>query len=176
MDYDHSCVNDTSVADCNMISHNYSSLHCVNNPNDHSHAEKDSNDHSHVKKDSSNRVDVKKDSDNHGRVKMNPDDHNHVKKESSNRRHAKKDSSNHVDVKKDTDDHGDDHINAINQLLYDKFKDFQGLSTPLLGLKLSFPKFDWLAGFAGFAYFQILHTGEDHWITIKMNSDHEVDV
>ena len=50
------------------------------------------------------------------------------------------------------------------------------MSTPLLGLKLSFPKFDWLAGFAGFAYFQILHTGEDHWITIKMNSDHEVDV
>ena len=101
----------SAPADCNMISHNYSSLHCVNNPNDHSHAEKDSNDHSHVKKDSSNRVDVKKDSDNHGRVKMNPDDHNHVKKESSNRRHAKKDSSNHVDVKKDTDDHGRVKVN-----------------------------------------------------------------
>ena len=111
MDYDHSCVNDTSVADCNMISHNYSSLHFVNNPNDHSHAEKDSNDHSHVKKDSSNRVDVKKDSDNHGRVKVNPDDHSHVKKESSNRRHAKKDSSNHVDVKKDTGDHGRVKVN-----------------------------------------------------------------
>ena len=33
---------------------------------------------------------------------------------------------------------GDDHINAVNQLLHDQFKDFQGLSTPVLGQKLWF--------------------------------------
>ena len=69
---------------------------------------------------------------------------------------------------------GDDHINAVNQLLHDQFEDFQGLSTPVLGQKLLFQKFDWMAGSAGFGYFQILHTGEDHWITVKLLSDHEV--
>ena len=69
---------------------------------------------------------------------------------------------------------GDDHINAVNQLLHDQFEDFQGLSTPVLGQKLLFQKFDWMAGLAGFEYLQILHTGEDHWITVKLLSDHEV--
>ena len=31
-----------------------------------------------------------------------------------------------------------------------------------------------MAGLAGFEYLQILHTGEDHWITVKLLSDHEV--
>jgi len=37
-----------------------------------------------------------------------------------------------------------------------------------------FQQFDWMAGLAGFGYYQTLHTGEDHWITIKLLSDHEV--
>ena len=36
----------------------------------------------------------------------------------------------------------DDHINAVNQLLHDQFEDFQDLSTPVLGQKLLFQKFD----------------------------------
>ena len=69
---------------------------------------------------------------------------------------------------------GDDHINAVNQLLLDQFEDFQGLSIPVLGQMLLFKKFDWVAGYAGFGYFQVLHTEEDHWITVKLLSDHEV--
>jgi len=71
---------------------------------------------------------------------------------------------------------GDDHINAVNQLLRGQFGDFQGLSTPVLGQGLAFQKFDFLAGFAGFGYYQILHTGADHWMTVKLVSDHEAEV
>ena len=55
-------------------------------------------------------------------------------------------------------------------------EDLHGLSTPVLGQQVSFRKFDWLAGAAGFCYYQILHTAADHWITIKLISDHEVEV
>ena len=34
----------------------------------------------------------------------------------------------------------------------------QGLCLPVLGQKLSFPKFEWASGYAGYAYFQILYT------------------
>ena len=69
---------------------------------------------------------------------------------------------------------GDDHINAANQLLRSQFEELQGLSSPVIGQKLSFDKFDWMLGYAGYAYYQVLHTGADHWVTIKAISDHEV--
>jgi len=43
---------------------------------------------------------------------------------------------------------GDDHMNAVNQLLHSQFEDFQGLSMPVLGQKLLFQQFDWMAGLA----------------------------
>ena len=71
---------------------------------------------------------------------------------------------------------GDEHINAANQLSWSQFPDIQGLCTPVLGQKLCFPKFITLKGYAGHSYLQILHTGEDHWITIEILSKEEVRV
>ena len=68
----------------------------------------------------------------------------------------------------------DEHINAASQLLRGQFEDLQELCSPVLGQKLSFPKFEWASGYAGYAYFQILHTGSDHWIAIKAISESEV--
>ncbi|XP_065908034.1 uncharacterized protein [Dysidea avara] len=68
----------------------------------------------------------------------------------------------------------DDHINAASQLLRDQFPDLQGLSTPAIGECFKFEKFDWMIGYAGFAYCQVLHTGCDHWVAIKAVSDNEV--
>ena len=59
---------------------------------------------------------------------------------------------------------GDDHINAANQLLHSQFKELQGLSSPVIGQKLSFEKFDCMLGYAGYAYYQVLHTGEQFQI------------
>jgi len=61
----------------------------------------------------------------------------------------------------------DEHINAASQLLHGQFEDVQGLCSPVLGQKLLFPKFACASGYAGYAYFQILHTGSDHWIAIS---------
>ena len=68
----------------------------------------------------------------------------------------------------------DDHINAASQLLRDQFPDLQGLSTPAVGECFKFEKFDWMLGYAGIAYCQVLHTGSDHWVAIKAVSDSEV--
>lgn len=54
---------------------------------------------------------------------------------------------------------GDEHINAVNQLLRSQFPDFQGMCTPILGQRLSFPEFNTMQGYAGFPYLQVLHTG-----------------
>lgn len=71
---------------------------------------------------------------------------------------------------------GDEHINAVNQLLRSQFPDFQGLCTPVLGQRLSFPEFNIVQGYAGFFYLQVLHTGADHWVTIEISSQEEVRV
>ena len=68
----------------------------------------------------------------------------------------------------------DEHINAASQLLQGQFEDVQGLCSPVLGQKLLFPKFQWASGYAGYAYFQFLHTGSDHWVAIKAISESEV--
>lgn len=31
-----------------------------------------------------------------------------------------------------------------------------------------------MLGYPGYAYYQVLHIGADHWVTIKAISDHEV--
>ena len=69
---------------------------------------------------------------------------------------------------------GDHHINAANQLLRSQFQKLQGQSSPVIGQKLSFEKFNWMLGYAGYAYYQVLHTGADHWVIIKAILDHEV--
>ena len=71
---------------------------------------------------------------------------------------------------------GDDHVNAANQLLRSQFENLQALSTPMVGQGLPFDRFDWMLGYAGYGYYQVLHTGSDHWVTIKATSDHEVHV
>lgn len=71
---------------------------------------------------------------------------------------------------------GDDHVNAANQLLKSQFENLQGLSTPIVGQGLSFDRFDRMLGYAGYGYYQVLHTGSDHWVTIKAISDQEVHV
>ena len=38
---------------------------------------------------------------------------------------------------------------------------------------LSLERFDWIMGHAGYAYYQILHTGSVHWVTIKAVSDYK---
>ena len=63
----------------------------------------------------------------------------------------------------------DDHINPASQLLHGQFGDVQGLCLPVL--ELSFPRFEWASEYVGYAYFQILHTGSDHWIAIKATSE-----
>ena len=67
-------------------------------------------------------------------------------------------------------------MQSINYCMsqHDQFEDFQGFSTPVLGQKLLFQNFEWMAGLAGFEYLQILHTGEDDCITVKLLSDYEV--
>ena len=52
----------------------------------------------------------------------------------------------------------DDHINATNQLLHGQFENVQGLSSLVVGQKLSFEQFDCRLGYAGYGYYQILHT------------------
>lgn len=49
---------------------------------------------------------------------------------------------------------GDEHINAVNQLLRSQFPDLQGLCTPVLGQRLSFPEFNIVQGYAGFFTFK----------------------
>ena len=58
-------------------------------------------------------------------------------------------------------------MNAANQLLKSQFEDFQGFATPIVGQSLSFNRFDWMMGYAGHGYYQVLHTGSYHWITTK---------
>lgn len=51
------------------------------------------------------------------------------------------------------------------------------LSAGVVRQKFSFESFDWIMGLAGYVYYQILHTGSDHWVTtIKAVSDNELDV
>ena len=71
---------------------------------------------------------------------------------------------------------GDEHINAANQLLRSQFPDIQGLRSPVVGQRFCFPTFDIVLGYAGFCYFQVLHTGACHWVTIQVLSDEEVHV
>ena len=47
----------------------------------------------------------------------------------------------------------DEHINAASQLSHGQFGDVQGLCSSVLGQKLSFPKFEWESGYAGYANF-----------------------
>ena len=68
---------------------------------------------------------------------------------------------------------GDEHINATNLFLRSQFPDLQGLCTPVLGQRLSFPEFNAVQGYVGFDYFQVLHTGSDHWVTVQILSQEE---
>jgi len=63
---------------------------------------------------------------------------------------------------------GDEHINTANQLLRSQFLDVQGLCSPVVGQRLCFPAFDIVQGYAGFSYFQVLHTGLCHRVTIQI--------
>ena len=69
---------------------------------------------------------------------------------------------------------GDDYFDAANKLLRSLFEELQGLSSPVIGQNLSFEKFDRVLGYEGYAYYQVLYTGTDLWVTIKAISDHEV--
>ena len=70
----------------------------------------------------------------------------------------------------------DEHITAASDLLRAQFAHVQGLCTPVLGQKLCFPLFDEVIGYAGHSYIQVLHTGTDHWIAVKIISDNELHV
>lgn len=71
----------------------------------------------------------------------------------------------------------DRHIDAANHLLLDKFPELQGLSTPILGQKFSFPVFCFMLAASGYPYIQILHIPENnHWITIQITLSEEVNV
>ena len=66
-----------------------------------------------------------------------------------------------------------------NLLLRSQFPDLQGLCTPILGQRLSFPEFNAVQGYAGFyyfQYFQVLHTGSDHSVTVQILSQEEARV
>ena len=65
-------------------------------------------------------------------------------------------------------------MSAASELLRAQFAHVQGLCTPVLGQKLCFPLFDEVMGYAGHPYIQIIHTGADHWIAIKIVSDNEL--
>ena len=56
------------------------------------------------------------------------------------------------DVKND-EKLGDDHIDAANKLLCSQFEELQGVSSPVIGKNLSFEKFDWVLGYAWYAYY-----------------------
>ena len=69
----------------------------------------------------------------------------------------------------------DRHIDAVNQLLKDKFPDIQGLATPLLGQTLSFPCYNCFEVAAGFLYAQILHClANDHWLTLQVQFNEDI--
>ena len=71
---------------------------------------------------------------------------------------------------------GDEHINAANQLLQSQFSDIQGLQSFLLGQRFCFTKFNVVKGYAGCSYIQVMHTGEDHWVTIEIIGEDKVRV
>ena len=51
--------------------------------------------------------------------------------------------------------------------------EFTGVIISSNRTEVSFERFNWIMGHAGYAYYQILHTGSDHWVTIKAVSDYE---
>jgi len=65
----------------------------------------------------------------------------------------------------------------VNQFLSDKFPDIQGLSTPLLGQTLTFPRYDCFEAAAGLSYVQVLHYPKnDNWLTLQVEFDEEIRV
>ena len=72
---------------------------------------------------------------------------------------------------------GDEHINAANLLLRSQFPDLQGLYMHTSARPTtSFPEFNAVQDYAGFDYFQVLHTGSDHWVTVQILSQEEARV
>ena len=67
------------------------------------------------------------------------------------------------------------YINAANQLLRSQFPGIQGLQSPLLGQRFCFTKFN-VKGYAGCSYIQVMHTGQDHWVTVEIIGEDEVRV
>ena len=53
----------------------------------------------------------------------------------------------------------DRHIDAANQMLRKQFPEVRGLKSPVMGQSLSFPVTDP-------PFVQILHVGENHWMTV----------
>lgn len=53
----------------------------------------------------------------------------------------------------------DRHIDAANQMLCKQFPEVRGLKSPVMGQSLSFPVTDP-------PFVQILHVGENHWMTV----------
>ena len=73
---------------------------------------------------------------------------------------------------------GDKKLPTSQPIIRKKYfiADIQGLQSPLLGQRFCFTKFNVVKGYAGCSYIQVMHTGQDHWVTVEIIGEDEVRV